>query len=1042
MVTDHDDDELLQQFITEASEHLASVEDDILEFERLGEHTDPGTVNRLFRAIHTVKGGAGFLNMSTITRLAHRLETVVGRVRDGRLIPTPDICDTLLRGIDNLKRIFEDISLESTFDISQDVEELDKIVDKSGENDRALSNHYEPTKSSECSRFWFNAASAQEGLSQSSGMYLFDCTLDFTNEYKRTGIDPEATITDLGLIGTILQSHFDIGSIDAWRKNNLSRLQYSFLLLTIIDDPEILTGGMNIFPLNINKLTKEIIDEEVKSQSKNQLNYPSVEHETTVEKDAEIRHEEPKKSENEHNPVSVKPDVKPAGSESPRDKISTDTTVRIPLALLDKAMNLASELVLVRNQNTQAIAAHDINHLTEIAQRLNVVTSEMQETIMRTRMQPVGEVLNKYNRIVRDLARRLGKEICLDIYGAEVELDKKIIESLGDPLLHIIRNSVDHGIELPQERVAAGKSEFGRIKIEALHQAGHVLIRIEDDGRGINPEKLKQKAIEKKFITSEQAAALTENEAFNLIFIPGFSTSEKISDISGRGVGMDVVRAGIEKLSGTINITSRAGEGTIMSINLPLTLAIVPALIVSVEQHRFAIPQISVVEIVWLYGVNAYQKIERVNDREVYWLRGKLLPLIRLSEVLRISKTYIDPSTGEKETDRRAQRGDRRKSGQEVPQEIMERRTGPVERRSSIENSFYIVVLRFGNDRFGLVIDTIVDTEEIVVKQLHDPLRESRAFAGTTVLGDGRIAIVLDIGSIAHIGNIRTGLSEMEQNMGSALSKVGDRHSVLIFDIGGQERFAIALFLITRVDHISASDIQVCGDREYISLRGDIIPVIRMENAIPGLKPDYQQELYAIIPRSRKPICILASHIQDALEVNSTIDTETIRKKGVIGSSLVGGSITMFIDVVELVEIIEPGWFASNHEERQQLALVVDDTAFYRSLIASFIKGMGVDVVLCSDGKNAIKELEKRMVDFIVSDLDMPGMDGYALARWVRERNQFANVPLIAVSAQTEQSTSFRAHSAGFDQFASKLNREKLVDTLGALCTRRMEEKS
>jgi len=467
-------------------------------------------------------------------------------------------------------------------------------------------------------------------------------------------------------------------------------------------------------------------------------------------------------------PESEVRSVPPSAGET----LPVESTVRISLSLLDRLMNLASELVLVRNQNRQAVESGDMEQLVTISQRLNVVTSELQASIMQTRMRPIGSVFTKFKRTVRDLARQMKKEVDLLTVGSEVELDKNIIEAISDPLTHLIRNSVDHGIEDPAQRTHSGKPARGQIVLSAFHQAGHVNIEVRDDGRGMDSEEIKKAAEKRGILTKEQIDAMADRDPFSLIFTPGFSMADRVTDISGRGVGMDVVKETFGKMGGVIDISSRIGHGTTISIKLPLTLAIIPTLIVAAEDTCFAIPQINIDEVVWLHGDDLYQELKIVDDQEVYWLRGKLLPILRLSKVIGMTRTYPDPGTGAKMEDRRSETPDQRISALEDEVDV-NRRNGPQDRRVSPLNSAYIVVLILGNERFGLLVDSIIDTEEIVVKSLHDQLNACRAFAGTTVLGDGRIAMILDVAALVELGSLR--LTNVDMTVPSIKSSSEDR---------------------------------------------------------------------------------------------------------------------------------------------------------------------------------------------------------------------------------------------------------------------------
>jgi len=707
-------------------------------------------------------------------------------------------------------------------------------------------------------------------------------------------------------------------------------------------------------------------------------------------------------------------------------------TVRISLALLDKLMNLGSELVLVRNQALQALEATNWEQLVPIGQQLNVVTSELQATIMQTRMRPVGEVFSQYRRVVRDLARKMDKQVDLAIFGADVELDKNIIEAIKDPLTHLIRNAVDHGVESAAERVSYGKPVRGGISLSAFQQGGQVHIRVTDDGRGMDPAALKEEAVRRGLITRDVADAMTSREAFALIFNPGFSLAERVTDVSGRGVGMDVVKSSFNRLGGVVEISSEPGVGTSITVRLPLTLAIVPALIVAVEHVYFAVPQLNVEEVVWLYGDQVFQGLKIVDDQEVYWLRGKLLPILRLSKLLGIEKTFFDDDSDERIPDQRSQRPDRRSRLRPVTEDA---RSGPTERRTSAQNSVYILVLKLAEQQFGLLVDRVVDTEEIVVKALHDQLKDCRAFAGTTVLGDGRIAMILDIAALVELTGLSFGQVEMKVARSSSSSDLP--RTALLFDVGGREWFAAPLSVVTRVEEIRREDIQLANTREYLRYRGTTIPLVRLENAMPNLRSSYDEDpLYVILPKCRRPFGVLAAHILDTVDIDTDVDTDTIAQPGVFGSAVVGGRLTLFVDFFEALDRVEPDWLraAPRADERQRRVLLLEDSGFLAAQIRNYLRSAGVEVMHAANGEEALGMLKRDLPDVIVSDLEMPVMDGLEFARRVRAEPRTRDIPLYAISAMAEDIAASRAFDAGFDAFESKSSHDRLFERLTAWC--------
>ena len=482
---------------------------------------------------------------------------------------------------------------------------------------------------------------------------------------------------------------------------------------------------------------------------------------------------------------------------SPSATPKTVQAIRVDINLLDKLMNLVGELVLVRNQILQFSTTQDEAAFVATSQHLNQLTTELQEGVMKTRMQPISTVWSKFPRVVRDMAIACGKQVQVEMEGEETELDKTIIEAIKDPLTHLIRNCVDHGIEPPDARVAAGKPAAGRLQLQAFHESGYVNIEITDDGAGIDPERLKKKALDLGLIAPERCSRLSDSEAINLIFLPGFSTAPAVTRLSGRGVGMDVVKTDIEKVGGTVDVHSRLGVGTTFKLKIPLTLAIIPALIVTSGGDRYAIPQMSLLELVRLEGEQAHRSIERVHDAPVYRLRGKLLPLVYLNQELQLG-------------------------------------TGNSQSPNTQEELLNIVVLQAGaNSSFGLVVDAINDTQEIVVKPLGKLLKETPCFAGATILGDGNVALILDVLSLAQQSGV---LSEeqtkarLEQEMASQQQE-DNQVMLLLFEVGNKGRMAIPLSMVLRLEEFPRAVVEQAGQQMVVQYRDQILPLIDLTTA-------------------------------------------------------------------------------------------------------------------------------------------------------------------------------------------------------------------
>jgi len=569
-----------------------------------------------------------------------------------------------------------------------------------------------------------------------------------------------------------------------------------------------------------------------------------------------------------------------SGSPEIRDRRAdgvVDNTIRVDVGLLDKLMNLVGELVLARNQVLQHTATTEDSAFLATSQRLNLITTELQEGVMKTRMQPIGNVWSKFPRVVRDLSQALQKQVRIEMEGKETELDKTIIEAIKDPLTHIVRNSVDHGLESPDERVKAGKPAEGRLLLRAYHEGGQVNIEISDDGRGIDPERLRAKAAEKGLMPAEQLTRMSDREVLNLIFAAGFSTAEKVTNVSGRGVGMDVVRTNIEKIGGTVDVQSVVGRGTTLKIKIPLTLAIIPALVVSTAGDRYAIPQVSLLELLRVEGDEASQSIEMIHGAPVYRLRGNLLPLVHLNQVLGFQLGFW--------------------ASEEAKHEVVK-----------------IVVLQADEQSFGLAVDEINDTEEIVVKPLGKLLKGLTTFAGTTIMGDGRVALILDVlglgqGADLVSKNRERGRADAdEEALGRGSNASAQRQNLLIFELAGHRRMAIPLSMISRLEEFPVDTVERTGRHEVVQYREEIMPLIRLDKIVDGCGQAAAKDQMQVVVYTHggQYVGLVVENILDILEESITVQRRTAG--GVVsGSAVIQGKVTDLLDVAAVIARSEIG---------------------------------------------------------------------------------------------------------------------------------------
>jgi len=665
------------------------------------------------------------------------------------------------------------------------------------------------------------------------------------------------------------------------------------------------------------------------------------------------------------------------------DKLASHS-IRVSVDTLDHLVTTVSELVLTRNQLLDIARRHEDSDFKVPLQRLSSVTAELQEGVMKTRMQPIGNAWQKLPRIVRDLCAELDKDIELEMHGAETELDRQVLEHVRDPLTHLVRNCADHGIETPSERLAAGKLQAGIIRLAARHEGGHIIIEIADDGRGLDTARIKAKAVEMGLASEADVASKSDGEICHFIFSPGFSTAAQVTSISGRGVGMDVVRSNIEQIGGTVDLKSAPGTGTTFTIKIPLTLAIVSALIVEAAGERFAIPQLAVLELV--RAGTGSQRIERIKDTPVLRLRNKLLPLLHLKEVLRIGDGSTDGG--------------------------------------------FVVVIQVGNQVFGAVVDGVLHTEEIVIKPMSSKLRHITAFSGTTILGDGSVIMIIDPNGVAQaLGRAaqatQTDAPELKQNEETAGESAV---ALLVFRAGSQRPKAVPLSLVTRLEEIDCRRIEISDGRHLVQYRDQLMPLLRVD-ADSGLKQEGAQPILVFSDDGRS-MGLVVDEIVDIVENKLDIELASNRP-GVLGFAVIKGQTTEIIDVGHFLPQAFEDWFRRSDGGAARSArtvLLVDDSPFFRELLTPLIKAAGYQVLAVGSGADALAALKSgARVDLVVTDVEMPDMDGFALAEAVRGAPTTAAIPIIALAAMVSDEAIERGRTVGFHDFVAKFDRTGLI---------------
>ena len=872
-------DRVLSDFIVESQENL-----DRLDHEFVALEHDPNNEELLasiFRTIHTIKGSAGFLNLTNLEQVSHYAEDVLARLREHSLTLNDVMVTSLLHAVDSIKSILltlEKTGEEGDVDTLEVVMELKKITEQSPE---IVPEAEEKPKSS--------------------------------------------------------------------RPNNEE---------VAIPEEEFDTIPPTTAP-------KDLADEKASG------------------KEAKIAEAM------EHSLSSVE-----------------DTRIHVDIRLLDQLMNLTGELVLSRNQVVQFASTIEERNFRAVTQRMNVVVSELQEIVMKTRMQPVKKVFGVFPRLVRDISKLHGKDVQLVMEGQNTELDRTLLEGIKDPLTHLVRNALDHGSETPGIRRKLGKSPSATIYIRAYHEGGQVIIEIEDDGAGMDLEKIKAKAIREQIISPQQAEEMSERNIINLIFRPGFSTAETVTSISGRGAGMDVVKRNLDKIGGIIDIHTERHKGTTIKVRIPITLAIIPVLIIRSGEQRFAIPQVNLEELLMLQPDGEIEKgIEEVYGAEVYRLRGELLPLLRLNTVLELPET---------------------------------------EKKS--ENT-HIVVLSAGEIRFGLIVDEVGDTEEIVVKPLSKHVKQIYCYDGATIMGDGKVALILNVNGLFRAAQFTLEDIKKAEQADIASEELamteaqGEHHqTIVLFKTGGNEFYGVPLAFVIRLEKFSAAQIEYSGGRQVMQYRNEILPLLRLEEYFNIPQTPDPEMLSLIVFAVEKQIGLVVQEIIDTVEISTHIDTETFQQQGILGSTIVQGHSVLILDIHGLIEMAYPTWYKKffvsklSEEAREGIrVLLVEDSTFFLNIERSYLEAAGYQVVTAENGQEALEKLEKQSFDVVVTDIDMPLCNGYELTRQIKANEKWKHLPVMAVTALTGEKDREKGMEAGIDEYQIKLDRDEVLRALEQL---------
>ncbi|MDW3207124.1 MAG: chemotaxis protein CheW [Alphaproteobacteria bacterium] len=934
-------DDLLSEFLTETAESMDVLDTELIKLEQ--NPNDQAILSNIFRLVHTIKGTCGFLGLPRLEAVAHASENVLGRIRDGELDVSPAAVSLVLESLDQIKLILkglEETEAEPAGDDSDLIQRLNHLAE-TGEvpgADNAPPAAAKPSDDADEEDAAAAAAMEAEAGKTTAGSAAFDAML---NSDEVAEDSPE------------LQAAFD------------------------------------------NAVYKGPGDPNAASKAADGAGEPEPEPEA-----------EPEKANLPATTASKAPatkETKAAEGAPPAEKkegAGVIQTIRVNVDLLENLMTMVSELVLTRNQLLQILRSQGDSEFNAPLQRLSHVTSELQEGVMKTRMQPIGNAWAKLPRIVRDLSLELDKKIDLQMVGAETELDRQVLEIIKDPLTHMVRNSADHGIEMPAERVAAGKSETGTITLNAFHEGGHILIEIKDDGKGLAADKIKAKAIANGLATESELEQMSEHQIQQFIFAAGFSTAAQVTSVSGRGVGMDVVKSNIDKIGGTVELKSTEGKGTTFTIKIPLTLAIVSALIVECGAERFAIPQISVVELVRA-SADAEHKIEMIHGTPVLRLRNRLLPLVNLRKLL-------DVEGADDMTD--------------------------------LDEAF-IVVSQVGAYTFGIIVDKIYDAEEIVVKPVSSLVRHIPIFAGNTILGDGSVIMILDPNGIAQsTGEIQVAEQQALETAEARANQGQERVALLLFRADGKQPKAVPLALVARLEEINFDEVEYSNGRAMVQYRGSLMPLVPV-NPSESFPETGKKPTLVFSDRSRS-MGLVVDEILDIVEDRLTVEHGASRE-GFVGSAIVNGQATEIIDTAHYLTVAFPDWFGrekggaletnANHQAR---VLLVDDSAFFRNLLSPMLSAAGYAVTSVDSAEAALKlQARGQEFDAIVSDIEMPGMNGFELVEELRGGGRWSDLPIVAMSSHTTQADLERGHEVGFTDYVAKHDRDGLLQALSETLT-------
>ncbi|WP_020475158.1 hybrid sensor histidine kinase/response regulator [Zavarzinella formosa] len=919
---------VIQEFILETTHVLQTVEQDLLSLERA---SDVGTLSRVFRSLHSIKGSSSFLELAAIEKLSHHAETLLDLLRKDKRKLTPPMNDALLKCVDQLREMLQQPDFGQTINLDATLASLESFI---------------------------------------------------KGEPPAPPPPKPAPVLDAPVTGSTV--HTRIQSI-------LPSIPASILPETIppIPSPPPTPPLVAASPppsINVS------VSVPVKSGEASANSSPRIE--VMVNPPVNMTASLP--------PKSVTSAAKPAPEPEPAEE---DKMMRVRVKFLDDLLQLTGNMVMARNQLLAKYNFADDPAFITLSQ----CVTEVHKTIVQTRMNPIGSLFDRCERLVRDLSRQLAKEVKLEITGRELELDRSVLESFADPLMHLLRNGMDHGLEATADRQAVGKPRTGLLKLGAREQSGEVILSLADDGRGIDLDAVKDKAVAKGLIPASRAAMLNRRGIMDLLFMPGFSTRDDVTSLSGRGVGLDVVRTNIEQLGGIVEVDSNLGQGTTFTARIPLTQALVSsslisAIIVKSGEQRYAIPQTAVDEIIRVNPEGDRDRIHRISGQSVYQLRDQVLPVVSLTEVLGL----------------------------------------PVQEEG--DGARILIVMQFRGQLFGLQVEGILGVEEIVVRPLPELVRHCKIFTGHTVMGDGRVALILDGNGIISHRKLVFADEFHNRHNGHAAERSDGPQRLVVFSFADDEFFAIPLEMVSYIEKISTAAIKKVGAREFIQVNQRTMPILRIDKVMSVSAMTPHKEAYLIIPaRVNYPIAVLAGRSVSVVDVAEHYESRLSDGRGMLGTFMHQDRLVMLLDLYHLFERHSPDQFRSSPlETRPAHILVAEDSPFFQNLIRSYLENPPRRLTIVANGRLALELLQASPEEFdiLVSDIEMPEMDGFELVKKVRLDARLRTLPVIAVTSLATTEHIERGLREGFDSYLIKIDKEQLVKTIERNIERGMQHRA